>query len=80
MHGPTKTVHLAEEKVVPMQCDNGVWVLDTGASNHMTGTREPLNHLDDEVSAQSASVMAPMSRSRGLAQSSWKDEINIISY
>ena len=50
VHGPTKTVHLTEEKVVPMQCDNGVWVLDTGASNHMTGTREALNHLDDEVS------------------------------
>ena len=47
VHGPSKTVHLAEEKVVPMQCDNGVWVLDTGVNNHMTGTREALNQLDD---------------------------------
>ena len=47
VHGPSKTVHLAEEKVVLMQCDNGVWVLDTGVNNHMTGTREALNQLDD---------------------------------
>ena len=50
VHEPSKTVHLLEEKVVPMQCDNGVWVLDTGASNHMTGTREALNQLDEAVS------------------------------
>ena len=50
VHEPSKIVHLLEEKAVPMQCDNGVWVLDTGASNHMTGTREALNQLDEAVS------------------------------
>jgi len=50
VHEPSKIVHLLEEKVVPMQCDNGVWVLDTGASNHMTSTREALNQLDEAVS------------------------------
>jgi hypothetical protein len=42
-------VHFAEEKVVPVLCPNGVWVLDTGASNHMTGTRSVLSHLDESV-------------------------------
>ena len=32
-----------------MQCDNGVWVLDTGASNHMTSTRSALTQLDEGV-------------------------------
>jgi hypothetical protein len=33
-----QTVHLTE-KVVPTNVPDGVWVLDTGTSNHMTGTR-----------------------------------------
>lgn len=37
-------VHLAEGKVVPVPCLDGVWVLDTGATNHMTGTRSALSH------------------------------------
>jgi hypothetical protein len=50
VHKATKFVHLAEKKVAPIHCDDGVWVLDTGASNHMTGTREALTRLDEEVS------------------------------
>jgi hypothetical protein len=50
VHTPSKIVHLAEENVVPIHCDNGVWVLDTGANNHMTGTREALTRLNEQVS------------------------------
>jgi hypothetical protein len=38
VHGPQQIVHLTE-KVVPVDVPDGVWVLVTGASNHMTGTR-----------------------------------------
>jgi hypothetical protein len=41
VHGPSQIVHLME-KVVPIDVPEGVWVLDTGASNHMTGTRSLL--------------------------------------
>jgi hypothetical protein len=41
-------VHLTE-KVVPIDVPEGVWVLDTGASNHMTGTRSVLSQLDQSV-------------------------------
>jgi hypothetical protein len=43
-------IHLSEEKVVPAVCSDEVWVLDTGASNHMTGTKSTLTQLDDTVS------------------------------
>lgn len=48
-NAPTQTVHLSEKTVVPVQCDDGVWVLDTGASNHMTGSRAALSQLDEGV-------------------------------
>jgi len=44
-------MHLREKKVVP-QLDNdgerdvGLWYLDTGATNHMTGAREVFTELD----------------------------------
>jgi hypothetical protein len=50
VHGAPHFVHLSEEKVIPMICPEGVWVLDTGASNHMTGTKSALSHLDESVS------------------------------
>lgn len=46
---PLQTVHLSEKTVVPVQCEDGVWVLDTGASNHMTGSRSALSQLDEGV-------------------------------
>jgi hypothetical protein len=44
-------VHLNEKKVFPAvrEEDKNVWVLDTGASNHMTGQREALVSLDVSV-------------------------------
>lgn len=41
VHGPSQLVHLTE-KVVPVVVPDGMWVLDTNASNHMTGTRSML--------------------------------------
>lgn len=32
-----------------MECPEAVWVLDTSASNHMTGVRSALSQLDDTV-------------------------------
>jgi len=43
-----QVVHLVEN-VVPKSVPDDVWVLDTGASNHMTGTRSMLTQLDDSV-------------------------------
>jgi hypothetical protein len=34
---------------VPKMCPEGMWVLDTGASNHMTGSRSVLTHLNNNV-------------------------------
>jgi len=42
-------VHLTENRVVPVDCPEGVWVLDTGASNHMTSCRAALTHLNERV-------------------------------
>jgi hypothetical protein len=43
-----QVVHLVEN-VVPKSVPDDVWVLDTGARNHMTGTRSMLTQLDDSV-------------------------------
>jgi transposase InsO family protein len=42
-------VHLSENKLVPATHLDGVWVLDTGASNHMTGSRAALSYLNEKV-------------------------------
>ncbi|WVZ62734.1 hypothetical protein U9M48_012444 [Paspalum notatum var. saurae] len=43
-------IHLNEKEVFPVVCeDESLWYLDTGASNHMTGQRSALAHLDDTV-------------------------------
>lgn len=34
---------------MPVECPNGTWVLDTGASNHMTGTRSAMAHVNNSV-------------------------------
>jgi hypothetical protein len=50
VHGAPQFVHLSEENVISMICPEGVWVLDTVASNHITGTKSALSHLDESVS------------------------------
>ena len=46
---PMQIMHLLEKTVVPVQCEDGVWVLDTGASNHMIGSRSALSQLDETI-------------------------------
>jgi hypothetical protein len=46
VRGPAHAVHLTE-KVVPVVVPDGVWVLDTGASNHMTGNKSALTQLNE---------------------------------
>jgi len=43
------SVFLNQDRVFPSIYDAGSWVLDTGATNHMTGCRESLASLDDSV-------------------------------
>lgn len=35
--------------MLPVEYNNGAWVLDTGATNHMTGCRESLASLDESM-------------------------------
>lgn len=48
VQAPMQVIHLAEDNVVPVVCPDGMWVFDTGAINHMTGTRSALAHLDED--------------------------------
>jgi hypothetical protein len=75
VHTSSEPVHLAEENVVPIHCHNGMWVLDTGASNHMTGTREALTRLNENVSGTVRFGDGSCVEIKGSAQSSWKGEI-----
>ena len=42
-------VFLNQEHVLPSSFEAGSWILDTGATNHMTGCRESLATLDESV-------------------------------
>jgi hypothetical protein len=42
-------VYLNQERVNPSNYEEGSWVLDTGATNHMTGYRTTLVALDESV-------------------------------
>ena len=48
VHRPTQIVHLTK-RLIPTNVPDGVWVLDTGASNHMTGMRSALTQFDEGV-------------------------------
>ena len=45
----TQQVFLNQEKVFPAEYGDGSWVLDTGATTHMTGCRDALATLDESV-------------------------------
>jgi hypothetical protein len=45
----TQCVFLNQERVFPAEYDEGAWVLDTGATNRMTGCRGALATLDNTV-------------------------------
>jgi hypothetical protein len=63
-------MHLNKDKVFPQNCDDDkdVWVLDTGASNHMTGCCEALASLDTSVQGTGVSEMGRLLRLRASAQ------------
>jgi hypothetical protein len=42
-------VFLNQERVNPTKYEEGAWVLDTGATNHMTGCRASLTNLNELV-------------------------------
>lgn len=42
-------VFLNQERMLPSRYEEGAWVLDTGAMNHMTGCRASLASLDESV-------------------------------
>jgi transposase InsO family protein len=46
---PTQSVFLNQECVFPEEYGDGAWILDMGATNHMTGSREALTSLDETV-------------------------------
>ncbi|CAD6228004.1 unnamed protein product [Miscanthus lutarioriparius] len=45
----TQHVFLNQERVFPAEHEEDAWVLDTGATNHMTGCRDALATLDNSV-------------------------------
>jgi hypothetical protein len=45
----TQRVFLNQERVFLVEYGEGAWVLDTGATNHMTGCQESLATLDELV-------------------------------
>ena len=47
--GTGSQLFLNQEQVFPSNYDEGAWVLDTGATNHMTGCRASLADLDESV-------------------------------
>jgi hypothetical protein len=45
----TSNVLLNQDRVFPAEYKEGTWILDTGATNHMTGNRDALASLDESV-------------------------------
>jgi hypothetical protein len=71
---PDGSLHFLENKVLATFDNAGDrdptrWVLDTGASNHMTGSRAAFSNIDSGVTGTSASGMGQSPGSRGLALS-----------
>jgi hypothetical protein len=64
VHIPHHVVHLNEEEVFPADRDDDTWVLDKGASNHMTGAVRCSRHWTHLWEVQSILVMDHWSRSR----------------
>ena len=46
---PSHRMFLSQERVFPVGYNEGAWILDTGATNHMTGSRNALASLDEIV-------------------------------
>jgi hypothetical protein len=65
-----QVMHLNKDMVFPLNRDDDkdVWILDTGASNYMTGSREALASLDTSVQCMMLSEMGHLLRSRASVQ------------
>lgn len=48
-HPSAGGLFLNQERVFPEKYEGGAWILDTGATNHMTGCRSSLTSLDESV-------------------------------
>jgi hypothetical protein len=62
-----QVVHLKKDKVYPID-DKDVWVLDMGASNHVTSTVKHLLRWTHLSGARCTLEMGHSSRSRALVQ------------